>query len=154
MTFNLPHLKSVFYPLRRGNTHIDNIFNEFLDNVDRQFKHSLLSHNEQNFYPLIDILDTTTHYNMEIDLPGIKKEDVTINIDNNILSIIGHRKTDSEYQGNHYYSRERSYGEFRRSVSLPSNINKDQIDADFKNGVLTIRIPKEKPTTAKTIDIK
>lgn len=98
--------------------------------------------------------ETNSHYTVELDIPGVKKEDININVDNNILTIKGKKEMDEEHKDSNYYSRERFYGDFRRSMSLPSGVNTDKIDADFKNGVLTIKMPKDKITSAKNIEIK
>ena len=154
MRFDLPSLRSVFHPFRRSNTDMDHMFDDFFNNFENQFKRSLLSRNEQDFYPLLDVSETNSHYTVELDIPGVKKEDININVDNNILTIRGKKEMDEEHKDSNYYSRERFYGDFRRSMTLPSGVNTDKIDADFNNGVLTIKMPKDKVTSTKTIDIK
>ncbi|CAN0592568.1 unnamed protein product [Ectocarpus sp. 12 AP-2014] len=154
MAFNLPSLRSVFHPSRRSDADIDYIFNDFFDSFENQFKRSFLTKNEQDFFPLLDVSETNSNYTVELDIPGVKKEDININVDNNILTIKGKKEMDKERKDSNYYSRERFYGDFKRSMSLPSGVKTDKIDASFKDGVLTIRMPKEKSASVKTIDIK
>lgn len=154
MAFDLPSLRSVFSPSRRSSTDIDNMLDDFFNNFENQFRRSLLSRNEIDFYPLLDVSETNSHYTVELDIPGVKKEDININVDNNILTIRGKKEMDKDHKDSNYYSRERFYGDFTRSMALPSGVNTDKIDADFNNGVLTIKMPKNKATSTKTIEIK
>lgn len=154
MAFDLPSLRSVFSPSRRSSTDIDNMLDDFFNNFENQFRRSLLSRNETDFYPLLDVSETNSHYTVELDIPGVKKEDININVDNNILTIRGKKEMDKDHKDSNYYSRERFYGDFTRSMTLPSGVNTDKIDADFNNGVLIIKMPKNKATSTKTIEIK
>lgn len=154
MAFNLPSLRSVFHPSRRSDADIDYIFNDLFDSFENQFKRSFLTKNEQDFFPLLDVSETNSHYTVELDIPGVKKDDINISVDNNVLTIKGKKEMDKERKDSNYYSRERFYGDFKRSMSLPSGVKTDKIDASFKDGVLTIRMPKEKSASVKTIDIK
>ena len=121
MTLNLPSLRSFFYPSRRTRTDIDQLFDDF-PSFKNQFQSSLLSRNEQDFYPLLDIFEINSHYIVELDIPEVKKEDININVDNNILTIKGKKETDKEDKDTNYYSRERFYGDFKRSMSLPVGV--------------------------------
>jgi len=130
------------------------MFDDFFNNFENQSPRSLLSRNEQDVYPQLDVSETNSHYCLELDLPGIDKKDVDIKVDNNILTIKGTKELDKENKDNNFYTRERFYGDFQRSLDLPANVNIDTIAADFKDGVLTIKIPKTEISSAKTIDIK
>ena len=154
MAFDLPSLRAFFHPSRRSSTDIDNMFDDFFNNFENQFRRSFLSRNETDFYPLLDVSETDSYYTVDLDIPGVKKEDIHVNVDNNILTIRGKKEMDKERKDSNYYSRERFYGDFRRSMALPSGVNTDTIDADFNNGVLTIKMPKDKSISAKTIEIK
>lgn len=157
MSFNLPSLRSIVEPSRRTKRSldtIDTVFDDFFYNIDRPLSQFLLPKALQEYYPRMDVSETNSNYSIEVDLPGIKKEDVDIKLDNNILHIKGHQELDKERKDSNFYSRERFYGDFQRSVTLPSDVNSEQIDANFKDGVLTLTIPKNKTSTAKTIDIK
>ena len=154
MTFDLPSLRSVFQPSRSTRTDTDNMFDYFFNDFENPFRRSLISRNIKDFYPLLDVSETNSHYTVELDIPGVKKEDINISIDNNILTIKGKKEIDEEHKDSNYYSRERFYGDFNRSMTLPSGINVDKIDADFNNGVLIIKVPKDKVTNTRTIDIQ
>ena len=75
MAFNLPSLRSVFHPSRRSDADIDYIFNDFFDSFENQFKRSFLTKNEQDFFSLLDVSETNSNYTVELDIPGVKKED-------------------------------------------------------------------------------
>ena len=152
MSFDLPSLRSMFQPSRR--TNIDNMFEDFFNKFEHQTPQSLLSKREQGFYPQLDISETNSNYFLELDLPGVNKKDVSIKVDNNILTIKGKKELNKERKDNNFYTRERFYGDFQRSLSLPAGVDTDAIDADFKDGVLLIKISKVNTTNSKIIDIK
>jgi HSP20 family protein len=90
------------------------------------------------------------------DIPGVKKDDVHVDIDNDVLTISGERKEEHEDNSDGYYRSERSYGQFYRAIPLPEGVNADQCDASFKDGVLevTLRAPKQDQREARRIQIK
>ena len=102
--------------------------------------------------PNHDIIEKDNEYLVDFALAGFKKEDVSLNVDNNILTIEGERKVDQETK----YSRKGTfYGSFKKSFTLPENINSEKIDASFTDGILSVIIPKdEKAKLTKTIEIK
>ncbi len=93
-------------------------------------------------------------FHVEIDLPGIKKEDIEVKIDNNILTISGERKMKNEVNRKDYYLLESSFGRFERSFALPKGIDKEKINAEYKNGRLTIDLEKEESLKPKAIEVK
>jgi HSP20 family protein len=103
--------------------------------------------------PTIDIYDTVEAIVVEAELPGIPKENVSIEIKENILNIRGRRTADKEIKEESYYRRERAYGSFRRSFHLPSSVEADKITASFKDGILKINIPKPDEKAPKRISI-
>jgi HSP20 family protein len=90
------------------------------------------------------------------DLPGVKKEDLHVEIDNDVLTLSGERRAEHEEKGDGFYRSERSYGEFYRAIALPEGANPDQCEASFKDGVLevTLPAPKAQQRTAKRIAIR
>ena len=87
-------------------------------------------------------------------VPGVRPEDIEIDVTGNILSIRGERKAEKEVKEENYIRRERSYGRFSREVSLPGGVLADKAEADFEDGVLTITIPKAEEAKPKVIKVK
>lgn len=107
----------------------------------------------QQFDIEMDIYETPDSYEIEAAMPGIKPEDVDITLNNNVLTIRGETTTE-EKEDKNYHLRERRTGSFIRSITLPSLINSDAIDAQFDNGILKLRLPKAEEAKPKHIDIK
>lgn len=98
-----------------------------------------------------DIKDKGDHYELEADLPGMKKEEIAVDIDGDYLTISAQRNTETEEKDdkNSYVRRERSYGSFSRSFNI-SNIKSEEISGCYENGVLKLTLPKKNPTTVPT----
>ncbi len=103
--------------------------------------------------PAVDIRETETSTLISADLPGVKKEEISINVEENTLILSGERKDELEVDKDKYYRKERYFGKFKREFSLPASINHEKINADFKDGVLTIEIPKPEEKKPKSIAI-
>lgn len=104
--------------------------------------------------PAVDILERDAEYEVRMELPGVRKDDVKITIENNILTIRGEKKQESSDEGKGYRRVERSYGTFERSFTLPTSVRSDKIDATVAEGVLTVRLPKAEEARPKEIEIK
>lgn len=104
--------------------------------------------------PRADISETDAEFCITAEVPGIKREDVKIDIDDHVLSIRGENKQEKEEKGKKFLRIERYYGSFNRSFSLPENVNEDKIEAVFKDGMLTLTIPKTEVKKPKAIEIK
>ena len=106
--------------------------------------------------PAVDIYDTDDALIVKAELAGVPKENVTVDVKDNILTLKGERSVDKEVKEENYYRRERSFGSFQRSFTLPAAINPDDIKAVYKDGILEIEIPKpeEKKPKQVTIDVK
>ncbi len=109
-----------------------------------------------DFVPAVNTREDDKAYVIEIDLPGIKKEDIEITTEDNVLTISGERKYTDEVKEEDYYKIESAYGKFSRSFTLPEKVDADKITAESKNGVLEVVIPKvqEKDKQPKKIEIK
>lgn len=103
--------------------------------------------------PAVDIYDTDNAIVIKAELPGIKKDYVSIDVKGNVLTIKGERSFDKEIKEENYYRKERSFGKFQRSFSLPEAVNPEAIKANFKNGVLEIEVPKPEEKKPKQISI-
>lgn len=104
--------------------------------------------------PAVDIAESDDLYHVNIELPGVKKEDVLITLESNILTIKGEKNQESQEKQKDYHRVERSYGAFQRSFSLPTVAKADKIDAVYNNGILSISIPKAEEAKPKQIEIK
>jgi len=104
--------------------------------------------------PVIDSYEKDGVFIIEVELPGIDKKDVAINLKNRMLSIIGQRFFNQDIKEENYHRRERCYGTFHRSFILPVFVRPEDIKAEFKDGVLKVKIPKPKEEKLKQILIK
>ncbi len=104
--------------------------------------------------PSTDIIENKDNFVVHIELPGVKKEDVKITLQQNVLTISGEKKQESEAKEQDFHRVERSYGKFMRSFRLSSLVKGDAIDANYKDGILTIKLPKAEEAKPKEIEIK
>lgn len=95
------------------------------------------------WHPPVDLHEHDDHVELQIELPGLKKEDISVRIEDGILTIEGERKLEKENNEGSYFRRERTYGKFKRSFTLSENILIDDVNADFKDGVLNLHLKKE-----------
>jgi HSP20 family protein len=108
-----------------------------------------------DFSPRVDVTENEKEVRITAELPGLEEKDIDVSLSNDVLTISGEKKAEKEDKGDNYYRMERSYGSFRRSIPLPTEVNSDQCDATFKNGVLQITLPKvHSKESAKKITIK
>lgn len=124
----------------------------FSDIMD-EFFNDVVNTTRDSFVPGIDISETEDKFLITAELPGMKKEDISVNLDNNRLSISGERKFESEDSGKTFHRVETSYGSFNRSFQLPDNIDEDSISASYENGLLNISIEKSEEKVKKQIEI-
>jgi HSP20 family protein len=96
----------------------------------------------QRWVPPMDLTEGEDGYVLRADLPGLSKEDIDIQVKDDVLTISGERKSEHHENGEGFYRVERSFGRFSRSLDLPTGIEADAVSADFDNGVLEVRIPK------------
>ena len=104
--------------------------------------------------PLVDITEDEKEYLIKAELPDMKKEDVRLTVENDVLAISGERKFEKEEKGRKYHRIERAYGSFVRSFSLPEDADGRNVTADFKNGVLQMHLPKSVKAKQKAVEIK
>ena len=95
------------------------------------------------FVPAVNTREAVDAYYIEVDLPGVKKEEIEITTEDNVLTISGERKMSEEVKEEDYYKVESVYGKFSRSFTLPEDTDESKIEAQFENGVLEIKIPKK-----------
>jgi HSP20 family protein len=109
---------------------------------------------ETVWWPRMDIVEEKDSYRMDLDLPGLRKDDIKLAVQNDHLEITGDRKYERREDENGYERLERSYGSFRRSFRLPEGVDSAKIESTYENGVLTVRIPKPKEAVPRQIEIK
>ena len=130
------------------------------DMMDRLFEDSFIRPRGGLAMPLngsdlaVDMYETKDDVIVKATLPGVKPEDVEITITGDTLNIRGETKDETETKDKDYVRRERRYGEFARSVTLPAGLQTDKADAKFDNGVLTLQIPKSDQVKPKSIKVK
>ncbi len=103
--------------------------------------------------PPVDVRETEEAFTVTAELPGLSREDIQITLENNILRLTGERKFERDEKQENYHRIERSYGAFTRSFALPSQVDAERVQANFKDGVLTITVPKADAARPRKIDI-
>jgi HSP20 family protein len=131
-------------------------FDEMANRLNRVFAGRELGEGESaTWLPAVNVEETPEQLVLTAELPGLRKEDVEIEIENNVLTIRGRKEeTREEKTERRYHVWERRYGAFQRSFSLPRTISADRIAANFENGVLHVRMPKAPEAKGKKIEIK
>lgn len=104
--------------------------------------------------PLVDIVEDEHEYLIKAELPEVSKEHVKVTVQDEILTITGERRYEKEEKGKRYHRVERAYGSFARSFVLPEDADGDKVAAEFKDGVLTVHLPKSAQARPKSIDVK
>ncbi len=104
--------------------------------------------------PTVDIAETEEEFHIKAELPAVKRDDVKLSVDNGVLRIEGERKQEKEEKRKRYHRVERSYGSFMRTFILPDNVDDAKVRAEFKDGVLDVRIPKAEKARPKSIEVK
>jgi HSP20 family protein len=104
--------------------------------------------------PAVDVQETDKEYLVKADLPEVRKEDVKVGIEDGILTLEGERKQEKEAKNKKFHRVERVYGKFVRRLALPTEIDAQKVAAEFKDGVLNVRLPKSESAKPRTIDVK
>lgn len=128
------------------------------DQMNRLFEDSLRSGRRDGselaiWAPAVDIYETENELVAKVDLPDMNESDLDIRVENNLLTIRGERKFEPKVNEDNYLRVERSYGSFSRSFGLPSSVNTEGIKAEYKNGVLTLELPKRSESKPKQVKI-
>ena len=106
---------------------------------------------ETSWMPTVDISETENGYEIRAELPGVSEDDVNVSVTDNVLTVKGEKRQEAETEGKNYHRVERRYGSFQRRFSLPSEVETDDIKAEFSDGVLRLSIPK--PEAVKPTEI-
>jgi HSP20 family protein len=108
----------------------------------------------RRWVPAMDLVETDDHFVLRADLPGLSEEDVSIELEDNVLTVSGERKAEREEKKEGYYRVERSFGQFRRSLTLPDGVDAEGVAATFDKGVLEVRIPKPEERKPRKVAIQ
>ncbi len=128
------------------------------DQVNRLFNESVLRGQAQDsaittWAPAVDIYETPNELVVKADLPDVNEKDIDIRVENNLLTIRGERKFESSVSEDNYLREERTYGSFSRSFTLPNTVNAETIHAEYKNGVLTVNLPKREESKPRQVKV-
>jgi HSP20 family protein len=129
---------------------MNRLFNNFFDHPAQSGRGNGTT---RRWLPAMDLVETGERYVLRADLPGLSDGDVNIQLEENVLTVSGERKTERQEQQEGYYRLERAFGSFSRSLTLPDGVNADAIEAHFDRGVLEISIPKPEQKKPRTVQI-
>jgi HSP20 family protein len=107
----------------------------------------------RRWVPAMDLVEHEDHFVLTADLPGVTQDDVSIEVQDNVLTISGERRTSRESSGTGYYRLERSTGAFSRTLTLPEGVDAEAVQASFANGVLEVRVPKPEQRKPRRVSI-
>ncbi len=134
---------------------------DFRDEIDNYFVNSLAPRKsagtelwQGDWLPAVDVLEDKEKITVKADLPGLKKDEIDISLNGDILTIKGEKKSEEEVKEKNYYRAERFYGTFQRSIVLPAAVQEGKIKAAYQEGVLQVELPKKKETKGKKIQIE
>jgi HSP20 family protein len=132
-------------------------FSALQDQVNRIFNQSVQGHADESaltaWAPSVDIFETPNELVVKADLPDVDEKDIDVRVENNLLTIRGERKFDKSVAEDNYLRIERTYGTFSRSFSLPNTVSPESIRAEYKNGVLTVNLPKREESKPRQVKV-
>jgi HSP20 family protein len=108
---------------------------------------------QSSWSPAVDVWETENELALAFDLPGVPEDKIAVELNDNVLTVAGERERTQEHSTERFYRFERRYGQFARSVALPAGVKEDDIKADYKDGVLEVRVPKPEEQKPKRIQI-
>jgi len=127
---------------------IDRVFDQFAGGRSRPFGELMAGSGKLS--PRVNLSETDKEIEVTTELPGVEEKEIDVSLTDDVLTIKGEKKMETEKSEGDYKMVECSYGSFERSMRLPCEVNFDKVEATFKNGVLTIKLPKSPEATAKT----
>ena len=129
-----------------------NAFDSLFEDMFRSFAPLAATTARENsfFAPSIDVKETDTAYELHAELPGLSEDDITLEIEDGVLTLQGEKKAESKDEKGNYTRIERRYGSFKRQFQLPEHVQEENITASFKHGVLTLTLPKQETPKKET----
>lgn len=147
-------MRTPFLTTRGFSSDLPSIFQQ----MDRMFDEFTVpaasAYDERDFAPSTEIAETEGHYLLSMDLPGMKQNDIKIEVAENRLTVSGERKREQKAENQKIQRYEKSYGFFKRSFTLPNTISAEKIEALYENGVLELYLPKSEASQARTIQVQ
>lgn len=138
-------------PFRELRSLQDEMNRLFMTNIPRSVAQEDLA--SGGWSPSVDIYESENEIILEAELPGMKRDDFEVSIENNVITLKGKREFEKKEEGDNYHRVERSYGAFTRSFSLPRTVSAENTTADFRNGVLKVTLPKREEAKARRIEV-
>jgi HSP20 family protein len=138
-------------PFRDLRTLQEEVNRLFSTNLTRGFGEEGIGRGAWN--PSVDIYENKDHIVLEAELPGMKRDDFELSVENNVITLRGERQFEKKDDSDNYHRVERSYGSFTRSFTLPQTVSADGATAEYRNGVLRVTLPKREETKARRIEI-
>lgn len=133
---------------------LHNNFNRFFDDNLFPIRRFDADMNLGTWNPAVDIYEEKDRFVIKAELPGLDRKDIEVDLKDHVLTLTGERSYENEVNDDSYYRKERAFGKFHRSFTLPANLKADDINAEFKDGLLTILIPKPEEEKPKQITIQ
>ncbi len=127
--------------------------NRFFDRPDSRRRNGKEFLTVVDWSPAVDITETDGEFHLKAELPGVKKEDVRVTLEKGVLTLQGERKEEREEKGRKVHRIERSYGHFVRTFAIPDMVDETKVKAEFKDGVLHLRLPKSERALPKAIEV-
>lgn len=124
----------------------------FTGNVGRSFDDEGIARG--SWSPSVDIYENKEQIVLEAELPGMNREDFDLSVENNVITLRGERRFEKKDETDNYHRVERAYGSFTRSFTLPNTVTAEGANADYRNGVLRVTLPKREDTKARRIEVK
>ena len=131
----------------------DNVRSVFNDLFDENFERSWTQPSRSKWHPAVDVLESKDSYLIRAEVPGMKKEDIHVEVKDGTLVLSGESKSEKPAEGVEYRHVERISAKFYRSFALPETVKQDGIDAKYKDGILEIRVPKAEQSKPRQIEI-
>lgn len=138
---------SLLTPFHALRDEVDSLFNRLAGDWDGKWL-------TREFNPACDLSETAEAFQVRMDVPGIKPDDITVKVTGDTIQICGERKEEHEEKEKTYHRVERRSGTFSQVLQLPSAINEERVQAEFDNGVLTVTLPKTEATKTRTVKVK
>ncbi|MGE5191480.1 MAG: Hsp20/alpha crystallin family protein [Deltaproteobacteria bacterium] len=140
-------LQPLFKPLRALQEEFDELFNRLSSDWNGRWLKS-------EFYAACDLSETADAFQVRMDVPGIKPDDINVQVTGDTVQISGARKEEKEEKGKMYHRLERRSGKFAETLRLPCAVNEEKVQAEFHEGVLTVTLPKTESTKTRTVKVK